>query len=130
SAHSQRTWRSPEFGEWAIRADRHARAGTVERIYADIAQGMRILYIEGPPARHMLLRKAMERARALGDSGAFFAAAAWAVSNLQALKDRELVDGLAREVMARPHEGVRPGDLAQCLDFAGSRLLGRGERAA
>ena len=122
-------WRSGEFVEWAGRADRHAEDGTVERIYADIAQFLqRVLYSGGPAARHVWLRRAVARAQELGDNAAFFAAAAWALSNLAPLRDRELVGNLAEAVIARPYEGARSRDLAQCLYWAGVDLLRRGDR--
>jgi tetratricopeptide (TPR) repeat protein len=113
--------------EWAARADRHARPGTIERVYADCYLGASTL----PRSReqgHEHLRRAMELAVTLEDEGAFFAAAAWALNNLQALRDRELVGRVVDQVLNRPREGIRSRDLSICLSNLGGILFERGER--
>ena len=77
---------------------------------------------------HDYLRKAMELAITLEDDGAFFAAAAWALNNLLALRDGELVGRIADEVFARPRDGIRSRDLSICLANVGDVLPRRGER--
>jgi tetratricopeptide (TPR) repeat protein len=70
----------------------------------------------------------MELAFTLEDDGAFFAAAAWALNNLNALRDRELVGRVVDEVLVRPREGIRSRDLSICLFNLGNLLFERGER--
>jgi tetratricopeptide (TPR) repeat protein len=113
--------------EWVDRADRHARPGTIERVYADCYLGVSTI----PRSReqgHEHLRRAMELALTLDDEGAFFAAAAWALNNLNALRDRELMGRVIDEVLVRPREGIRSRDLSICLSGLGGVLFERGER--
>jgi tetratricopeptide (TPR) repeat protein len=70
----------------------------------------------------------MELAVTLKDEGAFFAAAAWALNNLHALRDRELIGRVVDEVLNRPRDGIRSRDLAICLSNLGDVLFERGER--
>jgi eukaryotic-like serine/threonine-protein kinase len=71
---------------------------------------------------------AVEGALALDDGSVIFAATGWAFRNLQALRDREMVTGLAQEVLHRPRHGARAADLGTCLYFAGIELLSSGQR--
>ena len=70
----------------------------------------------------------MERAEALDDNAVFFAAAAWSLERLLALRDRDLVERVADEVFARGHDGVRTRDLAICLRAVGTVLFDQGDR--
>jgi DNA-binding CsgD family transcriptional regulator len=121
-------WRSPELREWASRADRHAAAGTSDRVCADIYLGMAYLISEGPLAGHPLLRRAVEEARELADPEALFLAAAYALRHLNALRDRAILGQLADEVLRRSREGVRSVYLGFCLCHVGYVLLERGDR--
>src|SRR5206468_8804644 len=77
---------------------------------------------------HVKLRMAIDTARELDDNRAFFAAAGWALRNLNALTDRERVYRLVPEILARTRDGARSDDLGRCLYYAGLRLLGKGDR--
>jgi tetratricopeptide (TPR) repeat protein len=119
---------SPQFEHWAARADEHAAPGSAQRVYADIYMGVGTIARGQPPAGHVYLRKAMDEAFELNDNAVIFAAAGWAFGRLHALRDRELVDRLAREVLRRPREGARGTDLGNCLYVAGIHLLSCGDR--
>jgi tetratricopeptide (TPR) repeat protein len=119
----------PVFDEWAQRADEHARNGTVERIYADMAMAGVEQRRRGPAGLHLYLRRAVATGRALGDNRAFFAATA-AGFGLRALQDRALREDLAREVMSHPREGASSVDLGLSLIGAGRILLETGDRLA
>ncbi|HLA65469.1 MAG TPA: LuxR C-terminal-related transcriptional regulator, partial [Candidatus Saccharimonadales bacterium] len=123
------TWRSAEVRAWSIRADRHAVAGTSDRVCADVYLGMSCLLSEGPMAGHPLLRRAVEQARQLDDSRAFFLAAAYGLGHLNALCDRAMMSQLADEVLQRAREGARSVHLGLCLRYLGDVLLERGDRA-
>jgi hypothetical protein len=120
---------SSGFGEWAARADRHAREGAAERIYAHIYFGLAQMEELGPAAGHVYFRLAAEQALALGDHVLVFAAAGWALQRLNALRDRALKERLAREVWDRPRDGIRTSDLGLCLHHGASVLLNCGDRA-
>jgi tetratricopeptide (TPR) repeat protein len=120
---------APETKEWAARCDRHARPGTVERIYADLALAAVAPRGAAPAEMHICLRRAVERAFDLNDNPAFFAAATQSLARLLALRDRELRQRLVLEVIKRPHEGIRSGDLALTLHSAASALLASGQLA-
>ena len=127
-----RTWtpaRSSEWFEWVVRADDHAAAGTVERVYADLHQGRWCLASGRPPAEaHVHFRHALECARQLGDDAAFAAAAAEGLTYLQALPDLEVIEGIARELTGRSLSRARTGHLAHGLLAAGRVLLIGGDR--
>jgi tetratricopeptide (TPR) repeat protein len=119
---------NPEWTIWAERADKNARPGTRERVYADFYLGRTELG-RSREAGHGLIRRAVERARELDDEGTFFAAAGWAMSYLLALNDHDLVTGLASELLARPHESVAPRALSNCLSSSAGLLFAAGRRA-
>jgi len=122
------TWRSAEVREWSNRADRHAVAGTSDRVCADVYLGMSCLLSQGPMAGHPSLRRAVERARRLEDPQAFFLAAAYGLGHLNALRDRAMMSQLADEVLRRAREGARSVYLGLCLRYLGDVLLERGDR--
>lgn len=113
--------------EWSTRAARYAVAGTPDRVYANVYLGMSYLLSEGPMAGHPLLRRAVEEARQLEDSQAFFLAAAYGLGHLNALRDRATVSQLADEVLRRSREG-RSVFLGVCLRHLGDVQLERGDR--
>jgi tetratricopeptide (TPR) repeat protein len=112
---------------WAERADQHARLGTKERVYADIYLGLARL-AESRETGHALLRRAVERSIELDDNSTFFAAAGWAMNNLYALRDRDLVAHLVGEVLARPRDGVRTRDLSTCFTSTAGWMFNSGRR--
>ena len=103
--------RSPEFREWVGRADRHAQEGSAERVYADLSQSGYVQNLPGPAggpaAGHVFRRRAVGLAFELEDPAPFFSAAALCLNGMTSLRDRELIDRVVREVLRRPHEGVR-----------------------
>ncbi len=120
--------RDDEAQAWTVRADLHAQPGTAQRVHADIYQGRFTLADQGPAAAHVYYRRAVDGALALGDHGLVFAATGMALMFLNALRDRELLERLAREVRDRPREGVRSNDLGLCLEQIGFVLLRCGDR--
>jgi DNA-binding CsgD family transcriptional regulator/tetratricopeptide (TPR) repeat protein len=123
------TLRSPELREWCSRADRHAVAGTSDRVCADVYLGMARLITEGPMAAHPLLRRAVEQARQLEDAQSMFLAASYGLRHLNALRDRAMVSQLADEVLGRDRAGARSVNLGLCLRYLADVLLERGDRA-
>ena len=117
-----------QFAEWAHRADHHAQAGTPERIHADLYLGSAEMQAAGPAAGHVYLRRAADHALDRGEDALVFAAAGWGLARLNALRDRPLLECLAREVRDRPREGIGARGLGMCLDSAGSVLLDCGDR--
>ncbi len=121
---------SPEFQEWAARADRHAPSGSIERIYSDLYLGLATMQTGGPAASHVHYRRAANLALKLDDSAAFFAAASWAVARLNALRDYELRGRVAAEALRRPREGARARDLSIVLSHSALTVFNRGDRPA
>jgi hypothetical protein len=119
-----------ELGErliWAEKADQLAQPGTLQRIYADIYLGSASMGRSREFA-HACLRRALEQAKESTDNGAFFAAAGWVLSNLLAIRDRELSTRTAYDVLGRPRDGVRTRDLAIALRAAAGILISSGDR--
>lgn len=119
-----------ESAKWAARADQHAADGSAERVYADTYLGVSTIVSGKPGDGHVHVRRAVERARDLGDEAAYVRVSAHAVTFLNSLSDVDLVERLAEEFQRRTHAGVRPADLAVGLEGVSWRLLGRGEREA
>ena len=99
---------TPEFIEWAQRADRYAAPGTRERVYADFAlSGIEMFSGRMGEARR-ITERAMATARALDDPETLFTIAfpmihrPWAPQHM-----RESFE-LAREFADRTREGVSP----------------------
>jgi tetratricopeptide (TPR) repeat protein len=113
---------------WAKRAGAYAVPETDERVYADVYLGRAMIGVNRT-AGHDYMRGAVMAARALS-AAPFFAAAGRALNNLLALKDRQLLEALAREVSGRERSGARSVDLALCLTYVGFVLIEIGERAA
>jgi DNA-binding CsgD family transcriptional regulator len=120
---------SEAYREWCQRLDRYAQPGTRQRVFADIHQGLNAIAAGQPAAVRLHLRRALEDAIDLDDDEAFFAAAGWALNNLNAPDDHDLVGALARDVLVRPREGARAANISQCLSFGGKALFDRGDRA-
>jgi hypothetical protein len=124
--------RSDEYGRWTARADERSPPGTRERIYADLALRIRHFFIApmdaSPDQGFFYTRRAIEGALELGDASAIFAAASGAFVSLVSVRDLELVDRMADEILVRPRDGVGSRQLTGCLIFLGLVLLSRGER--
>jgi serine/threonine protein kinase/tetratricopeptide (TPR) repeat protein len=121
---------TPEYQDWAGRADAYAAAGSVERVQADgalsavyTAAGRRA---EGAAA----CRRALELARSLGERDAFFVSTARMLilflHGVDAFEERRR---LAEEVIQWPREGVTAGHAGTALWIAGHVLLAGGDRA-
>jgi tetratricopeptide (TPR) repeat protein len=129
-----RAWggRTGEYTEalriWASRAAAHALPETDEGVYSDVYLGWAILE-DNRASGHDYMRRAVMTAHDLS-AAPFFAAAGRALNNLLALKDRQLVEALAREVSGRERSGARSVDLALCLTHVGFVLIEIGERPA
>jgi tetratricopeptide (TPR) repeat protein len=76
------------------------------------------------------LRTAVQRALDLKDDQAFFAAAGWALRRLLALRDVALMKDMAMRIVAHKRDGLRPLDVATCLQYAGLVLFEHGDRGA
>jgi DNA-binding CsgD family transcriptional regulator len=116
------------MSEWVEAADRHAAIGTPERVYADSYLGINVLQTGRRREGSVYLRRAVERARELGDDVGYVTAAGYALTFLNALSDFLFVERIAQEFQTRPHPGVRSGDLAAGLESVARRLLARGDR--
>jgi len=125
--HRARDAATPQWTVWAERADRYAAEGTKERVYADFYKG-RVEIGHSRKQGHALIRRAVERARAIDDNGTFFAASGWAMSYLLALGDSDLVMRTADDVLLRSRDGVRARDLAYCLSSSAGLMLASGRR--
>jgi DNA-binding CsgD family transcriptional regulator len=90
-----------EFNDWVARADRHAAEGTAERVYADMWKGVYCIASGRIAEGGAFLRTALERGRILRDDEVYRTASAFGMSLLQAVRDRPLVEQLAREAYAR-----------------------------
>jgi predicted ATPase len=66
---------APEAGEWVERIDRVAKLGTVERIYADYALGIRKFQTGEQESGLSLLEQAVDMARSIGDWKTFWSVA-------------------------------------------------------
>ena len=119
---------TPEFAEWAQRADRYAAPGTRDRVYTDFAlSGIQMFRGRMGEARR-ITERAMATARQLDDPEALFTIAfpmihrPWAPQHM-----RESFE-LAREFAARPREGVSPTALFTVLSACSRVHLGWGAR--
>lgn len=122
--------RTPEWRQWAERADKFAAPDSPQRVLADIglARSKRAL---GENAEAIsLLRRALDLARRLDDPE-LLATAGWQAILNQATPEhwRDSV-GLAAELVARPRQGVSPRTLGQLLEWCGVGLLTEGDRAS
>jgi tetratricopeptide (TPR) repeat protein len=117
-----------DFGLWVERADRYARPATAERVRADIALSQSSMAEVRLADGGKYLRRALNLAETLADSSVFFAAAAHVSNNLRALRDRPLVEDLARRVMNTPRDGGVSADIGICLHTTGQVLLETGDR--
>jgi DNA-binding CsgD family transcriptional regulator/tetratricopeptide (TPR) repeat protein len=120
-----------EFREWVTRLDQYARSGTPERIHADIWLGVQSLNTPGEisTGRAHLLR-ALSQALELGDEPARLNATGWAMSLLQGVRDVELVEGLAQQLLTSSRAGIGAGVFSHFLFNLAERLFSTGHRAS
>ena len=119
---------TPEYGQWAEKADRHAKPGTVDRVYADIYLGVRRGVVDGDLIGEWRLKqRALKLARELADPQALFQAIFSILGRLQAGGD-EARYALAREFAVHPRAGVNARTLGSVLFYIGRYHLVNGER--
>jgi tetratricopeptide (TPR) repeat protein len=126
--HGNVVTRRPLAQQWQLRADENVEDGTPDRVYADIYLGLPGFGGRPPALAHRFLRRAVERARDQSDVTLQFAAAGSALARLHALRDRPVLEEIAREFRAWPREEARAQDLAFCLQDGGGVLLEGGDR--
>jgi predicted ATPase len=110
---------SRELNEpWLERARRTVANGTAERVRLETYEGLNTLYAE--PARGVVhLRRALELAEELGDEQAVAFASAYAILQLNSVRDVERVERLARAFIAERRGQLRTADLAVSLAACG-----------
>jgi tetratricopeptide (TPR) repeat protein len=114
---------TPEFRQWAERADRYAPPGTTERAHTDIALG-RVQIAHGERAEGVaLLRNALALARDLQDPELLFTAAWQCIWNMLNPRHWQEAVVLAREFSGRARNGVKNRTQGQVLEFCGAALL-------
>ena len=119
---------TPEFAEWAQRADRYAEPGTRDRVYADSAlSGIEMSTGRMGEARR-ITERAMATARQLDDPEALFHIAFTMISRQWAPQHIRESFELAREFAALPREGVSPITLFTVLVACVGVHLQWGER--
>ncbi|MEE8519153.1 MAG: AAA family ATPase [Dehalococcoidia bacterium] len=118
-------WRSPEWRQWAERADWHAAPDTVDRVYADLAMA-RVRDSEGRGSdRLVLYQRALDLARGLDDPEALFSVV-WLIIRVASEDEQER---LAKEFASRPTDRVRARTLSLVREFTGNVFIQRGDRA-
>jgi DNA-binding CsgD family transcriptional regulator len=100
---TSRMFSSPDVRKWLERADRCARGGTVERVYADTYRAMYTVRAGDNQLGRELLLGALAQGQELGDEAAYLTAAAFAISQLLSPRDRQAVEHLSHDLQARPH---------------------------
>jgi tetratricopeptide (TPR) repeat protein len=112
----------PEWRTWAERADRHASAGTLSRVYADLARSFVV------PGR-VMEERALELALEIGDNQAIFQSGNQLLLGGGLNPERwTRAIALSRDLSARSRDGVRSNTLAQALSHCASFLLAFGDR--
>ena len=100
-------WASPEAAQWAGRADRYAGPDTVERAWADAMLGLvKWSGVSSSPEKVILLSRALDLARRLGDPDTYwFAAGFWLLTVSAPQHDDERLR-LAEELVEQSRAGV------------------------
>src|SRR5262249_36619702 len=110
---------TPEYRQWAERADRYAAPATTDRVHADIALAD-VRFARGEVDAFWALRwSALTLARELGDPETLFEAAYEVFNTLLAPEHRETQYRLVQEVLALPRAGVSARTLCRVLLFGG-----------
>jgi tetratricopeptide (TPR) repeat protein len=116
---------SPVLAKWAERADRCAGPGTPERVFADLALGLR-LPGESEQAQQ-LFRRALTTARDLGDAETFFFAARPFTLNTIPSREAERFER-AQETAQFARQGVSSRVLASELSHCAYQFFNWGHR--
>ena len=110
-------WTTPEYRQWADRADQYAEPGTSNRVFADLALSWARL-VEGNLTDAMALRvRALELARKLDDPEALYRAATAFILGAPIQHEGERWR-LVTEMADQPHVGVPdspPDMVGSCL---------------
>ena len=118
---------SPQYRQWAERADRHAEPDTADRVRADLELGI-VLDAEGDHAKARALRlRALELARKLGDRLALGFASFYFLERASP-RDEEERWRLVTEMADNPVSGGSSFLLTGRLYMCGSVYLDRGDR--
>ena len=121
--------RTPEFLQWAQRADRYAEPGTTDRVFADLGlYAVRSFEGNYAEARALVLR-AMELARKLEDPEPLYRAAWELILALRSPGHEDERIRLVREMSSHDQVGVKAGTLGSWLLVGGSVLMDWGDRA-
>jgi tetratricopeptide (TPR) repeat protein len=119
---------TPAFRTWTERADRYAPPGSVERVYADVAEGRRQQEAGDLNRAWELKQSALELARRLGDPNALFHVAFFSIRPQDApLRQRDRLR-LAEEFFAHSRDGVSAREAGMVLWACGVVLLDWGQR--
>jgi len=119
---------TPEYAQWAERADRYAGPETVERALADNAMAT-VKLATGHPGEGVLLQKrAIDLARRLGDSDTFWWVTSERLFRVTEPHHPEEQLRLAEELLKRPRAGVRLLTLVPALSYIGWFFLFLGQR--
>ncbi|UCG83555.1 MAG: hypothetical protein JSW38_01685, partial [Dehalococcoidia bacterium] len=124
-------WRfvtAPEFAWWFERADRYAEPNTVERASTDAFLGVRQCLAGHPEEGVPFLSRALDLARQLGDTNAFWRAAQAWLRWVQAPQHVEERLHLAEELAATPREGLNMVTLGMVLSLMVVIFLESGQR--
>jgi DNA-binding CsgD family transcriptional regulator len=113
---------TPEVKEWLGRADRYILPGTPEWVQMECWKGAYAIGGGRVAEGGAFLRAAVQGARALSNDDAYLTACGFAITMLQAIRDRPLIEQLTRETYERGHLSPRIGipgvfvmDLARIL---------------
>ena len=117
----------PDYVEWAHRAVRHAQAGSVEQVYAELAQAHAAAGQGQDEAAWALKTRAFELARQQDDRDALFFAASQLLLPGTTQHFSEQLQ-LAQKCTRWPRARVSARSLALLLFYAGGLELSRGDR--
>ncbi len=121
-------WTSPLWKEWADRADRHARPGTKERAFADMALGAYAPQMPGVlPLRLKILAQALALARKLNDLNTIWTAG-WVLLHLTSPQRAREGILLAEELLASSRLGVNASMHGGALQLISHTYLSLGLR--
>jgi tetratricopeptide (TPR) repeat protein len=100
------SWATPQYAEWAARADRYARPNTAERAFTDIALGAAKCWKGEVRSGIKLLTQAFDLARRLGDQEVLWYTAAVFLWHAWAPQHIEQRMRLSEELWAGSHSGL------------------------
>jgi eukaryotic-like serine/threonine-protein kinase len=119
---------TPQFAEWARRADRYAQQGTTERARTDFSLGSIKCNQGDKKSGLLLLHQSLDLARRLGDRYALCAAGSMFLQYFTAPQHTAERIRLAEELWLAPRSGVSGFFLALALTMIGNMFLTVGQR--